>query len=66
MLSREELIDLVASIQNAEGTEEEIDEKLTLLKANVPDPNVLNLIFHAELSPEEVVDKAMSYKPILL
>jgi hypothetical protein len=66
MLSREELIELVASIQKAEGTEEEVHAKLALLEANIPDPNVSDLIFYADLSPEEVVDKAMNYNPILL
>ncbi|GIP24392.1 MULTISPECIES: bacteriocin immunity protein [Paenibacillus] len=67
-LSRDELIILVRKIMNCEGTEHEIDEMMNLLVRNVPDPNVSNLIFWSDIeySPEEIVDKAMSYKPIIL
>ncbi len=65
-LSREQLIELVQKIMKAEGTEEELDRWQILLKANVADPEVSDLIFYSdvELSPEEVVDRALSYKPI--
>lgn len=36
------------------------------LMKNVPDPRVTNHIFYADLTPEEVVDKALAYKPIQL
>jgi hypothetical protein len=65
-MTREELIDLVKEIMAAEGTEEEIDQKLSLLRKNVPHPRVSNLIYHDDLSAEEVVDKALAYKPIQL
>jgi hypothetical protein len=37
-------------------------------KKNVPDPQAANLIFHhkPELTPEEIVEKALAYKPIIL
>jgi len=68
LLSREELVKLVAAIMNGEGTEEEIDNMIHLLRRNVPDPSVSNLIFwnDEELSPEEIVDIALNYQPIIL
>jgi len=65
-MTREELIELVKKISAAEGTEEEINNMLSLLKKNVPDPRVSNYIYWDDLTPEEVVDKALKYKPIQL
>ena len=65
-MSREELIDLVEKIMKCEGTEAEIDNMIELLKENVLDPEVTRYIFREDNTPEEVVDKALSYKPILL
>lgn len=64
-LSREQLIILVNKIINCEGTEKEIDEDLYLLKNSVPHPEVSDLIFYSEkdMTPEEIVDEALSYKP---
>ena len=59
----------------AEGeTEEEADVLVARFEANVPRPGASDLIFwpeHAigerrELTPEQVVDIALSYKPIHL
>ena len=65
-LSRSELIALVTKIVNEEGSEEEIDQWLETLCANVPHPGETDLIYYAdeELSPEEIVDQALSYRPI--
>ncbi|HVU57810.1 MAG TPA: hypothetical protein VHD83_22265 [Puia sp.] len=66
-MTREELIELVKKIQTVEGyTEEQIHDMVRLFIANVPDPNAYGDIFHSDLSPEEIVDKALSYKPIQL
>ncbi len=68
-LSREELIDLVEGIKDPRGTEDDTNRDLAVLEANVPDPNVSDLIFWPngpELTAEEVVDKALAYKPIQL
>lgn len=65
-LSRKELIELVKEIMSWKGTEEELFEKLDLLKKNVPHPNPSNLIYWDDLTPEEIVDKALSYKSIKL
>jgi len=66
-LSREELIKLVEKIINCEGTEEEIDDMIHLLEKNVPHPEVNDLVFWGDdKTPEEIVDIALDYKPIIL
>lgn len=65
-MSREELIELVEKIMKCEGSEEEVDNMIDVLKKNVIDPEVTNYIFYEENTPEEVVDKALAYKPIIL
>ncbi|WP_197971938.1 bacteriocin immunity protein [Treponema zioleckii] len=66
MMSRKELIELVSKIMNCEGSESEIDKMIEVLKENVMNPEVINLIYYEENTPEEVVDKALAYKPIIL
>jgi len=65
-----DLIQLVRKIIAAEGSEEEIDNMLDILERSVPDPYVSDLIFYPpegkDLSPEEIVERALSYKPIQL
>jgi hypothetical protein len=77
-MSREELIELVERIMRAEGeTEEQADQLIDLFEANVPRPEASDLIFHPEqalgdaypgreLTAAEVVDFALSYRPIAL
>lgn len=67
-LDRQQLIDLVDKIKLAEVSEDEITDWMNLLVENVPDPNVAELIFFndVELTSDEVIDKALAYKPILL
>ena len=65
-LTRDELVELVRKTMNCEGSEEEIDEMTFLLMKNVIDPQVTNYIYYDEKTPEEVVDLALSYKPIQL
>lgn len=66
--SKEDLIELVRKIINVEGTEEEIDNMIDILEQSVPHPEVSDLIFwnEIELTPEQVVEQALSYKPIQL
>ncbi|MEZ0300213.1 MAG: bacteriocin immunity protein [Candidatus Methylacidiphilales bacterium] len=51
-------------------TEEQQDELLNTLQANVIDPEVSDLIYYPpggiELTPEQIVDKALAYKRIML
>lgn len=78
-MTREELIELGKKIVNCEGTEEEIDKMIELFDKNVPHPNGANLFYYPEnynarafdistYNPtiEEVVDKCLNYKPIVL
>ena len=72
-LTRDEIIRLVGKLMNAEGTEKEMDEWLRLVELNVPDAGVSDIIFWPNvrhlpdnLTAEEVVDIAFSYKPIIL
>ena len=67
LLTREKIIDIVTRLQKCDyPTEEETDKALEELKKGVIDPNISNYIFWDELTPEEIADKALSYKPILL
>jgi len=67
-LTREQLIELITRLSEGDGTEQEEIEWLMLVEANVLDPAVSDLIFYREpsLSPEEILEEALSYKPILL
>lgn len=66
-LSREEIIEMIKEILDVQNhTESEIDDLVQQLKAGVPDPRITNYIFYDELSPEEIADRALSYKPICL
>ncbi len=69
-LNRDELITLAEKIRDAAGaSEEENDQLLDLFLDNVPDPNAGNYFFDLEydaLTPAEIVDKALGYKPIQL
>jgi hypothetical protein len=67
-MTKSELIDLVKRIIAAQGTEEEIDGLITLLEQSVPHPRVSDLIYYPEreMTAEEIVDAALSYRPISL
>lgn len=78
-MNRLELIKLGNSIINCVGSEEELDEMIELFNKNVTHPKGANLFYYPEnynarrddlskYNPtvEEVVDKALSYKPIQL
>jgi len=70
---REELVRLVTFLMSAEGTEEDQDDALKELEGRVLHPRVSALIFwpreegfDRELTPGEVVDVALAYRPIEL
>lgn len=67
-LTKEELVELVRKIVGALGTEEEIDGWISVLEESVPHPEVSDLIFYPdkEMTPEEIIEKALSYRPIQL
>lgn len=66
--SREEILTLVEKICFGKyNTEQQRDSMVELFEDSVPDPEAADLIFHhkPELTPEEIVEKALSYKPII-
>jgi hypothetical protein len=72
-VTRDELIGLVQQIMAAAGdSEEEADRLIAVFEENVPHPAASDLIFYPdqyfgrEPSAEEVVDRALDYKPIEL
>lgn len=66
-LSKDELIDLVREIINSKDYKEyEIDLMVQKLCDGVIDPNITDYIYYDNLTPEEVVNKALSYKPMNL
>jgi hypothetical protein len=67
-LSKGELIILVQKIIDCDYTEKQINEMIKTLGENVPDPEVINLIYwnNENLTAEQIVEKALSYKPIEL
>ncbi|MEU6987346.1 bacteriocin immunity protein [Streptomyces sp. NPDC046324] len=69
VLTRDELILLVERIMEGEGSEEEHDALIAELKRNVRHPRVTDLIYYpenGEPTAEQVVDTALSYRPIEL
>lgn len=67
-IKKEELIEIVRRIIDCERYGEDTDFYVNLLEVNVLIPGVLNLIFwnEEELTLEQIVEKALSYKPVLL
>jgi hypothetical protein len=72
---RAELIELVRRLMSSDvyyPIEEAQDRAVAELKARVPHPAPEGLIFHPdsefdhEPTPEEIVDRALSYRPIAL
>jgi len=75
LLTREEIIALIREIDrlgrsSIEG--DEFDRKLeklhSRLESGVLDPSITNYIYleMPELTPEEIADRALAYKPIIL
>ena len=67
-LTRDEVITLVDRLQRGEGDDEQTGEWIDQLNASVPHRAISDLIFYSdeELSPEEIMDKALAYRPIEL
>ncbi len=65
--SKEQIIDLINQILDVENhTEDEINRLVDKLKSGVIDPDISDYIFWDDLTPEQIADKALSYKPICL
>ncbi|MPQ42844.1 hypothetical protein [Clostridium tarantellae] len=67
-LTKKELVKLVNQIRYPKQgeTSELLDEKLIIIEQNVLDPEICDLIFLTDLSDEEVIEKALQYKAIIL
>lgn len=68
-MDRNDLINLVKQIQNSSGDEKEVDDLVKEFIENVPDPEALDYLFSKQYdgwSADQIVDKALMYKPFLL
>ena len=72
-LNRDELIELVSKILDTNYSEEDRVKFLNLFEQNVPHPQASDLIFwpdhqgfEDDLTIKEIVDIALSYKPVQL
>lgn len=67
-LSRDEMIRLVERLRRGEGDEEEGEKWLEMLKRSTGCPHISDLIFYPEeeMTAEQIVDKALAYRPIAL
>jgi hypothetical protein len=68
-MERDELIKLVKRITLFDGSEKEVDIMIGIFLKNVPDPNALAYLHEKEyehFTAEQIVDKALAYKPFIL
>jgi hypothetical protein len=65
---RAELVEMARRVMDSDGTEDEIDALQLELERRVPMPRMSDLLFKSDppLAPEEVIDRALAYKPIPL
>ena len=65
--TREQIIEIVKRIQACKyASEADADRDIELLENGVLDPYISDYIFYDDLTPEEIADKALAYKPIEL
>ena len=65
-MERKELIDFIEQIKNFEGTEREEDALLENLENMVLDSEISDYIYWTDMSSEEIADKVLACKPIIL
>jgi hypothetical protein len=65
---RDEALQLLRRFKSGELDDEKLEEVVQRLNTILPDPNYWDYTVDCipELSPEEIVDRAFSYKPIQL
>ena len=67
LLAKEEIINLINEITEGEDkSEEDIDRLIEKLEQGVLDPQTSNYIFWSEMTPEEIADRTLRYRPIEL
>jgi hypothetical protein len=69
-MTRGKLIELIKQIRDHQGSEEEASELMDLLHRSTAHPVPSDLIFwppnNQELTPEQIADEMLNYKPIVL
>jgi hypothetical protein len=69
-VNRDELIELVERIRSGDGSEDQEDQWVVDLKAAVADPRIADYIFWDKSDPpltaDQIVDRALAYRPIEL
>lgn len=67
-LDRDELLRIIRQLVAADGSEAEQDELIRVLRRAVMDPRVLDYIFWPDrsMNPEQILDRALAYRPISL
>lgn len=65
---KEQALILVRALRYGRIPDEEVGEKIAELERLIPTPHWVDLMFHQipDLSDEEVVDRAMEYRPFEL
>ncbi|MCY3830134.1 MAG: hypothetical protein OXF89_13460 [Rhodospirillaceae bacterium] len=75
LLTRDEIISLIKEIErllesNLDGKEfdRELEKLNNALEVGVLDPGIRSYVYYEkpELTPEEIADRALAYKPIIL
>ncbi|MCY4397439.1 MAG: hypothetical protein OXC10_20130 [Rhodospirillaceae bacterium] len=75
LLARDEIISLIEQIYRLDGTSDETgeierktDNLIDTLEAGVLDPEIVNYMYWEipSLTPEQIADRALAYKPIIL
>lgn len=67
-MTKAEMVTLVEKVLNGDYRDEEVGQIILLLRRKTLCPNVSDLIFYSDppLSPDEVIERALAYKPIIL
>lgn len=66
MLEKSSLIKLIDQLKNFQGSEKDEDELLEKLETLVMDPNISDYIYWTDMTSEEIADKVLNYKAIIL
>ena len=67
LLTKEEIIAAIEEITDCSNkSEQEIDRLIDKLEEGVLDPQISDYIYWSEMTPEEIADIALQYKPIVL
>lgn len=67
-LSKEEMLKIVEKLSNGEGDDIESSEWIEALERNTGCLDISDYIFwnNEDLTPEQILEKALSYKPIVI